>query len=334
VGVARKRRWRRTFGLVLLGLVVVLAGGLAALALMKPQQQPASTETVERTPARLARGRYLAETLIGCVDCHSAHRSDMYGWPIDQATVGHGGFPFDKTIGVPGNVCAQNITQDMETGIGGWTDGEIIRAIREGIAKDGHALFPMMPYEEFHDMSDEDVRSIVVYLRTLKPVHKATPEVQLDFPVNYLIKLSPHPVTAPIPTPKPSDGLAYGKYLTKMAGCYDCHTLHEKGKAVPEMDYAGGWSFPMPWGHVVSANITPDAETGIGNMTRDEFIGLFQSFDGMEPVPAPPGRNTIMEWYSLAKVPTEDLGAIFDYLRTVKPIKHKIASSFPDAPQG
>jgi mono/diheme cytochrome c family protein len=330
----RRIRWLRVLGFVFLGVVLVLAGGLTALALMKPKQRPPVTEKVERTPARLERGRYLAETLVGCVHCHSGHRDDLYGWPVDPPTLGQGGLPFDRSLGIPGRVCAQNITQDMETGIGGWTDGEIMRAVREGVARDGHALFPMMPYESFHDMSDEDVRSLVVYLRTIKPVHKATPEVELDFPVNFLIKLTPRPVEGPIATPTLADGLAYGRYLTRLAGCADCHTPQEKGQPVASMEYAGGWSFPMPWGHVVSANITPDVETGIGRMTRDEFIGLFQSFAEIDPPAAPPHRNTIMPWFPLSKLPPEDLGAIYDYLRTVKPIKNKIASAFPDAPPG
>jgi hypothetical protein len=329
----RRRRWLRALGMVFVGLVVVLAAGLATLVLMKPKQRPASTEKVERTPERLERGRFLAETLVGCTVCHSAHRNDIYGWPVVPGTFGEGGFAFDEKLGMPGKVCAQNITQDVETGIGGWTDGEIMRAVREGVAKDGHALFPMMPYQNLHSMSDEDVRSVVVYLRSLKPVHKQTPAVHLDFPVNYLIKMTPQPVEGPIATPKPSDGLAYGKYLVEMAGCVDCHTIHEKGNPVAGMEFAGGWVLTMPWGRVIPLNITPDPETGIGNMTREQFIGLFKSFEDMAPMAAPPGRNTMMPWTALATLPESDLGAIYDYLRTVKPVKNKIVTAFPDAPK-
>jgi mono/diheme cytochrome c family protein len=334
MGEVRSRRWLRALGLVFLGLLVVLAGGLVAMTQMKPKQRPAAKETVEWTAARLERGRFLAENLAGCVECHSSHRNDLYGWPVDPATVGQGGLVFDKRLGVPGIVCAQNITPDMETGLGAWTDGEIMRAIREGVARDGRALFPMMPYQEFHDMSDEDARSLVVWLRSLKAVNKKTPDVQLDFPVSFFIKLAPRPVEGIVPTPKLSDGLAYGKYLVALGGCGDCHTPQEKGKPVPGMEYAGGWSFPMPWGHVISANITPDEETGIGKVTREEFIGRFKSFEGMDPPPASPGRNTIMPWFALSKLPVEDLGAIYDYLRSVKPVRHKIPTSFPDAPKG
>jgi mono/diheme cytochrome c family protein len=329
----RRRRWLRALGMVFVGLVVVLAAGLATLVLMKPKMRPASTEKVERTPERLERGRFLAEVLVGCMDCHSSHRNDVYGWPVDPATYGEGGLAFDQKLGFPGKVCAQNITQDMETGIGGWTDGEIMRAVREGVAKDGHALFPMMPYQGLRAMSDEDMRSVVVYLRSVKPVHKQTPEVQLDFPVNYLIKLAPRPLDGPVPTPTPSDGLAYGKYLTVLAGCVECHTQHEKGDPVAGMEFAGGWVLSMPWGRVVTLNITPDPETGIGNMTREQFIGRFKAFEGMQPTSAAPGRNTIMPWLTMAKLPESDLGAIYDYLRTVKPIKNKIATAFPDAPK-
>ena len=77
------------------------------------------------------------------------------------------------------NIAARNITPDPETGIGAWTDDEIARAIREGVRKDGTALFPVMPYLDFATMDDEDVKSIVVYLRTIPAVKNTVPTRQL-----------------------------------------------------------------------------------------------------------------------------------------------------------
>jgi hypothetical protein len=73
-------------------------------------------------------------------------------------------------MGLPGRITSKNLTSDAKTGLGSWTDGEILRAIREGVSKDGHALFPLMPYPNYRTMSDEDAYAIVAYLRTLKPV--------------------------------------------------------------------------------------------------------------------------------------------------------------------
>jgi hypothetical protein len=99
------------------------------------------------------------------------------------------------------------------------------------------------------------------------------------------------------------------------------------------MEFAGGWQMTLPWGRIVTPNITPDPETGIGNMPREAFIGRIKSFASLvEPPLAPKGKNTIMPWLEYARMSEDELGAIYDYLRTVKPINHKIANVFPDAP--
>ncbi len=322
---------RRLFQAVLI-LLLLLGGAVAVLAIKRPAQRAPSAEVVERTPERLARGKFIAEILSQCVHCHSDHDATKFSWPATRETFGQGGFAFDEKLGFPGRVCAQNITPDPETGLGAWTDGEIMRAIREGVDRDGRALFPMMPYEQFRSMSDEDVRSVVVYLRSLKPIKKATPPVKLDFPVNLFIKLAPQPLDGPVAAPDKSDHLAYGKYLVTMAGCADCHTNHEHGKSVAGMEYAGGWVLDLPWGQkLVPSNITPDPETGIGAVTKEAFVARFKSFANMtELPPAPPKRNTIMPWPLYAQLSVEDLEAMYDFLRTIKPIKNKV-NPFPDA---
>lgn len=314
--------------------MLAAGSGLAWFALRPPDMRPASTEKIEATPESLARGKYLMHHVADCLACHSDHHFDRFAVPMKAGTEGQGGFPFDSKLGVPGLVQAQNITQDPETGLGAWTDGEILRATREGVNRKGEALFPMMPYEYFRSMSDEDARSIVVYLRTMKPVPHAVAKRQLDFPVNLLIKFSPKPLTGPVSSPDPKDTVAYGKYLVTIGTCRDCHTPHDdKGQAIAGMDFSGGWEMPGPWGRVVTANITPDPDNYMGQASREEFIGRFKSFEGMDgenaPV-APPGRNTLMAWPRYAGMTPEDLGAIYDYLKTVKPIKKKV-NPFPDA---
>lgn len=321
----------------LLVVVLAAAGLLGWLSLRRPAMRPPSTEKVEATPERLARGKYLVHNVAHCVGCHSDLHFDRFAVPVRTGTEGQGGFAFDKNLGVPGLVQAQNITQDAETGLGAWTDGEIVRAIREGVNREGEALFPMMPYAYYRGMSDEDVRSVVVYLRTIKPVRHQVAKRKLDFPVNFLVKFAPKPVDGPIATPDPKDGLAYGRYLTLMANCKECHTPHDdKGRPVPGMDFSGGWLMPGPWGRVVTANITPDPDNYMGQATREEFIARFKALEHLEgenaPV-APKGKNTVMAWPLYAGMTREDLGAIYDYLKTVKPIKKKVVA-FPDAPSG
>src|SRR5271170_2513557 len=95
---------------------------------------------------------------------------------------------------LPGRIVAPNLTPDVETGSGTWTDDQLARAIREGIGHDGRALFPLMPYQSFRSLSDEDLASLVVYLRSLPPVHRQQPPTQLIFPVKYLIRSVPQPL--------------------------------------------------------------------------------------------------------------------------------------------
>ncbi len=82
---------------------------------------------------------------------------------------------------------ASNLTPDPETGAGSWTDDQLARAIREGVGHDGRALFPIMPYQRYRNMSDEDLASVVVYLRSLPAVHNRLPATEIIFPVKYLI---------------------------------------------------------------------------------------------------------------------------------------------------
>ena len=326
----------KVLGVLAVVVLLVACAGMAYLALRKPAMRPPSPEKVEATPARHTRGKYLVAHVSDCLGCHSGFDAERFCLPPKRGTEGQGGFPFDKKLGVPGVVQAQNITSDPETGLGRWTDGEIIRAIREGVDKNGKALFPQMPYSYFRSMSDEDVRSIVVYLRTLKPIRHPIQPQQLDFPVNFLVKGAPKPVDGPVATPDPAgDHLAYGGYLVTIAACRECHTAHDShGELIAGRDYAGGWEMLGPWGRVVTANITPHPDTYIGRATKEEFIGRFKAFESYtaENAPiAPKGRNTIMPWLQYSGMTKEDLGAIYDYLKTMPPIANKV-NSFPDAP--
>ncbi|HEX7153803.1 MAG TPA: cytochrome C [Thermoanaerobaculia bacterium] len=317
-------------GLVVLALAV---GAVSWLALRKPAQRPASSEKIEATPERLARGKYLVHHVSDCLGCHSDHTL-AWALPVKPGTEGKGGFTFGPEFGFPGTVSAQNITSDPETGLGKWTDGEILRAMREGIDRNGEALFPMMPYAHLRSMSDEDAKSIVVYLRTLEPIRNQTPPKKIDFPVNYLVKFVPKPIDAPVTAPPAHDTVAYGKYLTTIGGCIECHTPHnEKNELVTDKLFGGGWEMKGPWGRNYTANLTPHPKTFIGRATRDEFIGRFRAFANMDATNAPtppPGRNTIMPWLAYAGMSDQDLGAIYDYLKTVPAVDNEV-KTFPDA---
>jgi mono/diheme cytochrome c family protein len=319
-------------GLVLI-VIALIAGVVTWLSVRKPASRPASTEKIEATPERLARGTYVVEHVSDCLGCHSDHVI-KFGIPVKPGTEGEGGYIFDEKIGFPGVVAAQNLTSDQEFGLGNWTDGEIIRAIREGIDRNGEALFPMMPYEHMRSMSDDDVKSVVVYLRTLKPIHKGVPAKHINFPVNLFVKFTPKPVDGVVTAPDPKDSVAHGKYLATIGGCYECHTPHDdKGMRIAEKAYSGGWEMTGPWGRNFTANLTPASNTYMSHATKEEFIGRFKAFASMDAntaPDAPAGRNTVMPWLAFSHMTEHDLGAIYDYLKTMKPIENKVVS-FPDA---
>lgn len=302
--------------LCLLGGLVVLAGvAYAYLSIRGPEAVPPSSVRIERTPERLARGKYIA-MLADCAGCHSPHDMTHFGLPVLEGQL-MAGFTFTPQNGVPGYVTAPNITPDPETGIGTWTDGEKIRAIREGIDKDGRALFPMMPYTRFRDLSDEDVFALVAYLDSMPPVRAAHPKTRLNFPVGLMIKGQPKPVIAPVPPPDRSNPVGYGKYLANIGGCQDCHGI----------SLAEGNVFPFPPLRVVAANISPDRQTGIGKWTEKAFLDKFASYReyvAEGPPKSGPDAFTVMPWLSFAQLPDDDLRAIYAYLRTLPPVNKAI----------
>lgn len=319
-------------GGMLLVLFALVGTGVTWLSIKKPASRAASSAPIEATPDRVARGQYLVHHVVDCLNCHSDHLT-TFGMPVKPGTEGQGGFVFDKKLGIPGVVAAQNITPDRDTGIGAWSDGEVLRAMREGVDRNGDALFPMMPYEHFRNMSDEDAQAVVVYLRTLKPIRHSVPAKHIDFPVNLLIKFKPKPVDHRVNSPDPNDSVAYGRYLAELA-CVECHTPHDSRNGLDlTRAFAGGWTMVGPWGRVVTANLTPDRNTFVGRASKEEFIGRFRSFEHIDASNSPaaaPGRNTIMPWLPFSRMSDHDLGAIYDYLRTVKPIANRV-NSFPDA---
>ncbi len=309
--------------------VMALAGVLAIAVtltigwrpLIGPKARPLSSRTFQRTPQRLERGRYIATALSGCLYCHSHHDWAAPGTPIVPGTEGAG--EIQPETDLPGRIVAPNLTPDPETGAGNWTDDQLARSIREGIGHDGRALFPMMPYTHYREMSDEDVASVVVYLRSLPAVLHELPKTEVIFPVKYLIRGVPEPLISPVGEEDTSDAIKHGSHLVNLAGCSDCHTLRAKGKNLPGMEFAGGAIFSGPWGNVASANLTPDA-TGIPYYDEALFLQVMHSGHvGARHLSA------IMPVMVYRNLTDSDLQAMFAYLRTLKPVKHRVDNSEP-----
>jgi mono/diheme cytochrome c family protein len=305
-------------------LLVVVIAGLLFVRFALPNVGEPEYLKVDVTPERIARGEYLANNVAVCIDCHSQRNWSKYSGPLVSGTIGKGGEVFDQNIGLPGRFYAKNITP---YGIGKWTDGEILRAISSGVSKNGSAIFPIMPHSNYGKMDKEDVISIIAYLRSIKPIENDVSESKADFPMSFILNTIPKKaIFSKIPDKK--NAVAYGAYLFNAAACFECHTKKVKGEAVVGMELAGGFEFPLPTGGIVrSANITPDKKTGLGKWTEEQFVSRFKIYDDSTFVPLnvkKGDRNTTMPWTMYGKMKTEDLKAIYAYMKTVKPIENDV----------
>ncbi|MBL8384732.1 MAG: c-type cytochrome [Burkholderiales bacterium] len=269
---------------------VIAAAVLAALV------GPAQGET------RVERGRYLTESIVACGNCHTPQGPDG---PLPGMALAGGLKIEDK----PFTAYASNITPDKATGIGRWTDAQIIAAIREGRRPDGSIIGPPMPIGLYRDLSDSDVRAIVAYLRTVKPVRN---QVQKSA---YRMPLPPSygPPVGKVPDVPRADKVAYGRYLAGPAGhCVECHSPPGPNGA-PDLANklgAGGFSFYGPWGTSVSTNITP---AGIGRLSDAELKKVITT--GVRPDGSRLKPPMGVSYY--ARMRSEDLDAVVAYLRSL-----------------
>lgn len=312
---------------VVIAVVILVGGALSYVKVALPNVGDPPNIKVELTPERIKRGKYLANHVTVCIDCHSTRHWTKFSGPLDTNGIGTGGEKFDHNIGFPGEVYVPNITPHN---LGKWTDGEIYRAITSGVKKDGSAIFPIMPYQSYSKMDTEDIYSIIAYLRTLPSKETSSPERSLDFPLNFLVNTMPVKAE-PQTIPAREDQLAYGAYLVNSASCKDCHTKQEKGTPIEGMDFAGGYEFRLPGGTVTSANITQDLETGIGRWSKEQFISRFRSYQNPHEMKSVNEGDfqTVMPWTMYGNMETSDLEAIFAYLKTVKPIRNQVTKFSP-----
>lgn len=273
---------------------------LVSCVLMACSSGPAQGELV-------ARGDYLVNGIVACGNCHTPRNADATA-VADMRLAG------SFVIEEPGlRAYAPNITQDRDTGIGAWSDDEIIRAIREGLRPDGTLIGPPMPILAYRHMSDSDVRAIVAYLRTVAPVKNTVPRSEYNIP----LPESWGPPLSTVPDVDRGDPLAYGSYLANALGhCMECHTPMVEGQFDFSRMGAGGYLFNKPLGlefAAVSSNITPHPEQGIGDWTDDEIRAAITrgvSRDGRKLAP-------LMAFPYYRNVSDDDLAALIVYLRSI-----------------
>jgi len=312
-------------GIVILSLVIIFVVIVFVLQNRKfaapyPANIHASTDT-----ALIARGKYLAFGPAHCSGCHSPAANQ------EKINAGEmlplkGGFVFDLDIG---KIYSRNITPDDETGIGKLPDSVIARSLRYGVGRDGRALFDFMP---FHNLSDEDLTAVISFLRSQPPVRNEVPDNHYNFLGRavraFLIKpVGPDGEVAH--SVKADTTAEYGRYLTHyITNCRGCHTNRSlMTGAYTGPDFAGGLKFESATEkgtYTMSPNLTPDAETGrITSWSQEQFINRFRQ----------PKIIAIsdMPWDQFRNMSDNDLKAIYNYLRNLKPIKNKIVATYVKA---
>lgn len=323
------RGWKITICFVVLIPVLALAAGTALVyrlggwhyassfirgTLLGTRVRPLTDTRFQATPASLARGEYLV-SVARCFSCHSDTDPQT-----DLPLPGQMGAGTIRQLMV--RVVYPNITPEPETGAGRWSDDMLARAIREGVGHDGRALIPIMPYESFRYISDEDTASIVVYLRSIPPVRHELPKMSLPFPFRLLMKGFPRSLSGPVRSPDTTDFVQRAEYLIHIANCDSCHDATDtKGHRLP---YAGGQVVSDKGDKkAAAANITPDP-SGISYYTEELFIRAMRSgyVGARELGPA-------MPWRYFRNFTDDDLKSIFFYLRTLNPIKHRVDNNEP-----
>jgi mono/diheme cytochrome c family protein len=299
---------------ITLGILLFLT---ALFLILKPAQQwqvPAKELGVAED-LQLVRGKYLVENIAHCAHCHSETDSNKFGFPVLPNTKYAGAFLLGHKQGVPAELYGSNITPYK---LAEYTDSELYRSLTQGYAKDGHVMFPIMPYLAYGKMDPQDIWAMIAYLRKLPSIKKDVPKSEIDFPVNILVKLGQQ---EPKPTflynlKKPEE---LGSYYANIAGCIDCHSP-ENEKHEPDLTKAGagGREFLMPGGMLVrSSNITPHA---LGNWTEARFVARFKQYadSAYQPPVVKPGElNTYMAWHSFSGMTETDIKSIYSFLKTL-----------------
>jgi len=308
----------KLLGLIVIVVVITAAAFAGYVAISGiPNYLPGRVSLqVEVSPARIERGRKYVSML--CISCH-----------LDPST---GKLTGKRLADVPasfGEAYSKNITRDPIYGIGAWTDGELVYLLRTGIARTGRYTPPWMP--KYPHMSDEDLQSIVAFLRSVDPITSpaavnppgvSRPSFLTKLLTHVAFKPLPYP-KAPIRTPALTDQIAYGRYLAVNLGCFDCHSANFRtnNELQPEksVGYMGGGN-PLPdeSGQIVrSANLTPD-NTGLALWTEADFTRALRT--GIRP------DHTVLQ-YPMSPMPElteEDTRAIYMYLRTVPKIQNLV----------
>ena len=298
-----------------LAALAMAAAGCGSRRVPVPQLPATPTENNDA-----ARGEYLVRTVAVCGHCHAADPKHDPDGPLS------GGMEFRNWRF--GTVRAANLTPDGETGLGAWTEAEIVRALRSGQHKDGRLLVPVMPYGWFHEMSDDDALAVARYLKAQPAVQNPVrQDTNFVFALGKLFMLRPKKTLSAAAPPRAAT-VDYGSYLARNAAlCADCHTPRGRVLAKPNMSRLFAGNARPPKGFPANpSNLTPDMTTGIGSWSEEDFVRALRT--GVAP--AERTLHPFMPWKELRRMSDEDLRAIYLYLRSRRPIRNEVARPPPE----
>ena len=307
------KKFLKITGIILGSIILLLLIGAAYINFSDPPifEVNAPELTVEIDSASVAEGARMAQ--MTCFQCH------MSGGKLEGNLMEGEDSPF-------GMVWASNITQDMENGIGKYTDGELAFLFRTGIKRDGKYLPPWMP--KFPHLSDEDMHNLIAYLRSdmpeVQPSGKVQPGSQYSFLTKMLMRVAFKPLPyegQPISAPPTSDKVAFGKYIaTAKVDCFGCHSPDFKTQNLLEPEKTPGFfSGGNPFGEYCSSNLTPDKNTGLGNWTEEQFSQIMKY--GIKP-DGSPVRPPMTPFPVLTE---EEVSALWAYLQSIPSIENDVA---------
>jgi mono/diheme cytochrome c family protein len=291
---------------VIVALVVLVA--IVVALLNRSDSRPGAAPAIAGAPAAVdavARGEYLVKA-ADCIACHTVPDS---GKPFA------GGVAFKLPFGT---IYSSNITADPQNGIGGYSDDEFVRAVREGVRRDGRHLYPAFPYTSYTLLSRDDVLAIKAYLMTLPAIAQANRANDLGFPFNQRWAMAFWNAAffksqRFVPDASKPPQWNSGAYLaTALGHCGECHTPRnagygiDQGKALAGEELAGWRAY----------NITPDAKHGIGSWSDADIVAYLTTGHAPEHASAsgPMGEAVA---HSLQFLKLDDASALVTYLHTV-----------------
>lgn len=292
-------RWIGYIAGALLVLILVLAGTIYAVSaarLSRTYEVPADQVAIPTDSATVARGAHLAQSRLGCADCHGP---DLAGKPVVES-------------GMFGHFIAPNLTRG-EGGLGAeFTDADWLRSLRHGVKRDGKPVI-FMPSEEFSRLSEEDVTAVIAYAKQVPPVNGAQPPSRLGPIARAILTFNPRILpaaamdhSAPIPTaPMAEVSPRYGEYLASTSGCRGCHGP----------DLAGGDALEP--GTPAPPNLTPAGP--LASWSEADFVRALR--EGVRPDGS--SISPAMPWKAMGRMTDLELQAIYAYLKSVPPKQEK-----------